>query len=64
MSVKRGKFIKYLEDNGCYFHRHGSKHDIFKNEVTGKKTTLPRHPKLDPYLCDSICKQLDIPQID
>ena len=30
MPVKRGKFIKYLEENGCYFHRHGSKHHILK----------------------------------
>ena len=63
MSVKRGKFIKYLEENGCGFHRHGSKHDIFKNETTGKKTTLPRHPKLDVHLCDLICKQLEIPPV-
>lgn len=35
-----------------------------RNEITGKKTALLRHPKLDPFLCDLICKQLDIPQID
>ncbi len=60
MSVKRNAFIKHLEKNSCYLHRHGSKHDVYQNEVTKKKTTIPRHPQLDKHLCDLICKQLEI----
>lgn len=62
MSVKRNQFIKHLESNGCYLHRNGSKHDIFQNSKTQKKTTVPRHPSLDKHLCDLICKQLEIPK--
>ncbi len=62
MSVKRNQFIKHLETNGVSFHRHGSKHDIYRNIKTGKKTTIPRHPALDLKLCDLICKQLEIPK--
>ena len=54
MSVKRNQFIKHLEENSCYLHRHGIKHDIFQNNITKKKTTVPRHPKLDKNLCDLI----------
>ena len=54
MSVKRNQFIKHPEENSCYLHRHGIKHDIFQNNITKKKTTVPRHPKLDKNLCDLI----------
>ena len=38
--MKRGKFIKHLEAQGCPLHRHGSRHDIYKNEQTGKHNML------------------------
>lgn len=60
MSIKRNQFVKHLENNKCHLHRNGSKHDIFQNTVTKKKTTVPRHPQLDKHLCDLICKQLEI----
>jgi predicted RNA binding protein YcfA (HicA-like mRNA interferase family) len=62
MSVKRNEFIQHLAINNGFLHRHGSKHDIYQNAVTKKKTTLPRHPKLDNNLCNLICKQLEIPK--
>jgi predicted RNA binding protein YcfA (HicA-like mRNA interferase family) len=63
MSVKRNEFIQHLANNNCFLLRHGSKHDIYQNVVTGKKTTLPRHPKIDKLLCDQVCKQLEIPKL-
>ncbi len=63
MSVKRNQFIKHLESNNVFFHRHGSKHDIYRNQNTGKKTTLPRHPTLEKQLCELICKQHEIPKL-
>lgn len=63
MSVKRNEFIQHLSTYNCFFQRHGSKHDIYQNQFTRKKTTVPRHPKLDKHLCDLICKQLEIPKL-
>lgn len=63
MSVKRNQFIKHLENHNCNLHRHGSKHDIYQNQTTKKKTTVPRHPQLDKHLCDLICKQLEISKL-
>ena len=63
MSVKRNQFIQHLAYNNCYLQRHGSKHDIYQNNQTKKKTTIPRHPNLDKNLCDLICKQLEIPKL-
>ncbi|WP_342083474.1 type II toxin-antitoxin system HicA family toxin [Dyadobacter sp. OTU695] len=60
MSVKRSEFLKHLEKQGCYLHRHGGKHDLYSNQINGRRTTVPRHPKLDKSLCEVICKQLGI----
>jgi hypothetical protein len=49
MSVKRNEFIQHLATYQCYLHRHGSKHDIYQNAITKKKTTFPRHPKLKNF---------------
>ena len=61
--MKRGKFIKHLEANNCPLHRHGSRHDIYKNELTGKRTSVARHGDIDEELCKEICKQLGIPKV-
>jgi predicted RNA binding protein YcfA (HicA-like mRNA interferase family) len=61
--MKRGKFIKHLEAHNCPLHRHGSRHDIYKNELTGKRTSVTRHGDIDEELCKEICKQLGIPKV-
>jgi len=33
-----------------------------KNTLTRKKTTVPRHAKLEKITCNEICKQLQIPK--
>jgi hypothetical protein len=35
--VKRRDLIRELVDAGCYFNRHGKKHDIYVNHKNGKK---------------------------
>ncbi len=62
--MKRAKFIKYLNQHNCGFIKHGSKHDKYKNHLNGKRTVIPRHPEIDDYLCELICKQLEIPKPD
>jgi len=59
--MKRKQFIKYLNQHNCGFTKHGKKHDKYQNAKNGKKTVIPRHSELDDYLCELICKQLDIP---
>ena len=60
--MKRNKFVKHLGENNCELHRNSSKHDIFINNVSKKKTTIPKHPDIDERLCTEICKQLNIPK--
>ncbi|MFD1467050.1 type II toxin-antitoxin system HicA family toxin [Hymenobacter caeli] len=61
--MKCGKCIKYLEANNCPLHRRSSRHDIYKNTLTGKRTSVPRHGDIDEDLCREICKQLEIPKV-
>ncbi len=63
MSVKRNEFLHHPAKNQCFLQRHGSKHDVYKNLSNNKQTTIPRHPNLDKFLCDAICKQLEIPKL-
>lgn len=40
--MKGSELIAELVANGCYFHRHGSRHDVWKNKE-GKQFSVPRH---------------------
>ncbi|MCK4662372.1 MAG: type II toxin-antitoxin system HicA family toxin [Bacteroidales bacterium] len=61
--MKRNKFIKYLEKNGCSLAREGGKHSLYKNTKTEKMSTVPRHPDIKENLCRKICKDLGISDI-
>jgi len=55
MSVSRRRLIQYLEKNGFYLLREGSKHSIHTN---GEKTLpVKRHRTLDRVTANELCKQ-------
>jgi predicted RNA binding protein YcfA (HicA-like mRNA interferase family) len=55
MSVKRRDLIRYLEQNGFYLLREGSKHSIYTN----RERTIPvkRHKQFDRITANELCKQ-------
>ena len=55
--MKRGDFIKLLEQSGLVFFRHGSCHDIYQHVKTGKRLTVPRHSEIGNELVKKILKQ-------
>lgn len=61
--MKRSKFVKYIEKNGCTFIREGASHTLYRNISSGKISTVPRHSDLKENLCRKICKDLGIPDI-
>jgi len=61
--MKRKRFIKHLEKNGCELLREGAKHSIFVNRVTQKASTVPRNIEINDSLAKKICRDLEIPQI-
>jgi predicted RNA binding protein YcfA (HicA-like mRNA interferase family) len=56
--MKRNDFIKILADNGVFFFRSGSKHDVYRQNVTGKKVSVPRHSEIDNILVKTILKEI------
>ena len=55
MSVKRRELVKYLEANGFYLVREGSKHSIYTNGT--KIIPIKRHRSLDRITANELCKQ-------
>ena len=58
--MKRNEFIKILAENGVVFFRNGSKHDIYRHSITGKKVTVPRHSEIENKLAKDILRQLTL----
>jgi predicted RNA binding protein YcfA (HicA-like mRNA interferase family) len=55
LSVKRKELVKYLEANGFYLVREGSRHSIYTNGV--KMIPIKRHHSLDRITANELCKQ-------
>ncbi len=58
--MKRGELIRQLVQAGCVLYRHGSRHDIYLNPVTGLKQPVPRHAEIDDTLAKHIKKYLGL----
>lgn len=59
--MKRQQLIAELNKAGCILHRHGSRHDIYRNPVTGNQAPVPRHREIKESLVRIIRKQLGLP---
>jgi mRNA interferase HicA len=60
--MKRNQLIRSLGKHGCQLLREGGRHSIWKNNVSGKMTAIPRHNEIKELMGDKICKDLDIPK--
>jgi predicted RNA binding protein YcfA (HicA-like mRNA interferase family) len=56
--MKRNAFIEILEKHGMIFFRSGSKHDIYWQNATGKKVSVPRHGEIDNILVKEILREI------
>jgi hypothetical protein len=45
--MKRLDLVRRLEEEGCVLLRHGSRHDIYHNPLTGHSEPLPRHREIE-----------------
>lgn len=41
--MKTSELLKKLKQNGCYFLRHGKRHDIWFSPITNKQFPIPRY---------------------
>jgi len=58
--VKRAVFLRELAQKGCVLHRHGGRHDPYRNPENGRRAPMPRHSETRESLCRVIRKQLEI----
>jgi mRNA interferase HicA len=59
--MKREKLVKHLKSHGCILFREGGRHSVFINPLTGKISSVPRHPDIKRFTVVNICKDLEIP---
>ena len=43
LDMKTRELVKLLKLNGCYFVKHGKKHDRWYSPITNSKFSVPRH---------------------
>ena len=60
--MRRIDLIRYVERYHCRLIREGGNHSIFKNSITGRTSSIPRHTEIDDFLAKKICKDLGIPK--
>jgi predicted RNA binding protein YcfA (HicA-like mRNA interferase family) len=56
--MKHKDLVKILRDSGCVLIRHGARHDIYNNPVTGNSEPVPRHREINERLARKIIKRL------
>jgi predicted RNA binding protein YcfA (HicA-like mRNA interferase family) len=56
--MKRRDLVKRLEIGGCELLRHGGRHDIYHNPVTGRSEPVPRHREINEILAKKILRSL------
>ena len=56
--MKRRDLINKITAGGCVLVRHGDRHDLYKNPLTGKQQPVPRHTEIDENLAKHIIKVL------
>ena len=60
--MKRADLIRHRERHGIQFLREGGNHSVYVNRSAGKTSTVPRHRKINDFLAQKICKDLEVPK--
>jgi len=60
--MKRADLIRHLHRYECALVREGKAHAFYRNLVTGKTSTVPRHSEINDFTAQKICKDLGIPR--
>ena len=57
--MKTSELLEILRSNGCFLEKHGSRHNKWKNRVTGEFEWVPRHAaEVHKGLAQKILKKL------
>jgi hypothetical protein len=56
--MKRSELLQKLKRQGAVLVRHGAKHDVYMQSITGKEAAVPRHDAINEYTAKAILKKL------
>ncbi len=56
--MKRLDLVNRFEQTGCILFRHGGRHDIYHNPITGHSEPVPRHREINEILAKRIINRL------
>lgn len=59
--MKRLDLVRRLDEMGCVLLRHGSRHDIYHNPMTGASEPVLRHREINEILAKRILSRLGKP---
>lgn len=59
MSYNRRKIMRALSKHGVVIIREGGEHTVIRS-LTGRQSTIPRHPRVDRHTTRGIVKQLGL----
>ena len=60
--MKRVDLIRRLCEEGCVFVRAGSRHDVYRNVITGAMQPVPRHREINELTAQAILRALATPE--
>ncbi len=59
--MKKRELERHLKEHGCALVREGANHEMWQNQATGQRTTVPRDGEIKTPTARGICRQLGVP---
>jgi hypothetical protein len=59
--MNRRALERHLRVHGCILHHHGGNHDVWINQFTSARASVPRHRGVRRGTARTICRQLGVP---
>ena len=59
--MKRRDLLARIREEGCVLSRHGARHDVYRNVITGVSEPVPRHREIDEMTARHIIRRLSAP---
>lgn len=60
--MKRRDLLARIREEGCVLSRHGARHDVYRNVITGVSEPVPRHSEIKDIMAHHIIKRLSAPE--
>jgi len=61
--VKKRDLERHLKEHVCRIARQAAKHEMWENQATGQRATIPRHCEVKQATVRGLCRQLGVPPL-